>query len=227
MQRCFYNYPYLRSSQTDTNSNDMTIYGNGSVKVRPDIATASLGVITENKNLKNAQEENAIIANKVLNTLKHMGIKDRDIKTENYSISPEYDYVEGKQVFRAYRVVNSFMVIFRDINMIGKTIDAVVASGANTVNNITFTVEDTERLYNQALKIAVKNAQEKANALEESLNIIVNKIPVRITEERQEIKPIGKQAFYAAPIDSTPIKEGEIEISASVKVVFNYFSRKF
>ena len=227
MQGCFYNYPYLRSSQTDINNNDMTIYGIGSVKVRPDIATASLGVITENKNLKNAQEENAIIANKVLNMLRHMGIKDRDIKTENYSISPEYDYIEGKQVFRTYRVVNSFKVIFRDINMIGKTIDAVVASGVNTVNNITFTVEDAERLYNQALKIAVKNAQEKAIELEEVLNIIVNKVPIRITEERQEIKPVGRQAFYAAPIDSTPIKEGEIEISASVKAVFNYFSRKF
>lgn len=145
----------------------------------------------------------------------------------NIFISPEYDYVDGKQVFRGYRVVNSFKVIFRDLNMIGKTIDAAVASDINVVNNITFTVENTEKLYNQALKIAVKNAQGKANELGEALNIIVNKIPVKITEERQEVRLIGKQALYTAPIEGTTIKEGEIEISASVKVIFNYFSRKF
>lgn len=225
MQGYYYSYPYLRCSQTSSNNN-MTVYGNGSVKVKPDIATASLGVMTENKNLKNAQEKNAVRTTNVLNTLRQMGIKEKDIKTENYSISPEYDYIEGKQVFRTYRVTNSLRVIFRDLNKIGETIDAAVASGANIVNNITFTVQDPQRFYNEALKIATKNALVKASELEGTLSIIVNRTPISITEERQEFKPVGRQILYAAPSDGTPILEGQIEINASIKVVFNYFNRE-
>lgn len=227
MQKYFYSYPYLRYPQINNSSNNMTVYGNGSVKVKPDIATVSLGVITENKYLKNAQKENAVITDNVLNALKQIGIKDRDIKTENYSINPEYDYVEGKQIFKAYKVINSLKVVFRDINIIGRTIDAAVDSGANIVNNITFTVENSESFYNQALKIATKNALEKAKELEESLNVILNKTPINVVEERPEFKPVDKQTLYAAPTQSTPIREGEIEINASVKVVFNYFNREF
>ena len=40
-------------------SNILKVIGNGVIKVRPDIAEITLGVITENESLKTAQKENA------------------------------------------------------------------------------------------------------------------------------------------------------------------------
>lgn len=227
MQRCFYNQPYLKYPNTNVKSNLMTVYGRGNIKVKPDIAMASIGVIVENKDLKAAQAQSIEKATRILDTLKRMGIKERDIKTENYTITPEYDYIEGKQVFRTYKITNTFRVTLRDLSRIGEIIDAAVASGANVVNSITFTVENPEKYYNQALKIAVRNALEKARVLGETLNVIVNNTPIRIIEERQEYRPVYRQTALAATTEATPIMEGVIEISADVKAIFNYLAKTF
>jgi uncharacterized protein YggE len=227
MQRYFYNYPYLRYPNTNIKNNLMTVYGKGNIKVRPDIATASIGVVVENKDLSVAQAQSIEKANKILDTLKRMGIKERDIQTENYTITPEYDYIEGKQVFRTYKITNTFRVTLRDLSRIGEIIDSAVASGANVVNNITFTIENPEKYYNQALKIAVRNALEKARVLGDTLNVIVNNTPIRIIEERQEPRPVYRQAVLAASTEATPIMEGVIEINAEVKAIFNYLAKTF
>lgn len=227
MQRYYYSYPYLRYPNTNVKNNVMTVYGKGSIKVKPDIAIASIGVIVENKDLKTAQGQSMERANKVLDTLRRMGINERDIKTENYTINPEYDYIEGKQVFRTYKVTNTFRVTLRDLNRIGEVIDAAVASGANVVNNITFTIENPDKYYNQALKIAVRNALEKARELGETLNIIVNNTPISIIEVNQEIRPVYRQAILAASTEATPIMEGLIEVNAEVKVILNYLPKTF
>ncbi len=227
MQRYFYNYPYLRYPNTNIKNNLMTVYGKGNIKVKPDIATASIGVVVENKDLSVAQAQSIEKANKILDTLKRMGIKERDIQTENYTITPEYDYIEGKQVFRTYKITNTFRVTLRDLSRIGEIIDAAVASGANVVNNITFTIENPEKYYNQALKIAVRNALEKARVLGDTLNVIVNNTPIRIIEERREPRPVYRQAVLAASTEATPIMEGVIEINAEVKAIFNYLAKTF
>lgn len=227
MQRYFYNYPYLRYPNTNIKNNLMTVYGKGNIKVRPDIATASIGVVVENKDLSVAQAQSIEKANKILDTLKRMGIKERDIQTENYTITPEYDYIEGKQVFRTYKITNTFRVTLRDLSRIGEIIDSAVASGANVVNNITFTIENPEKYYNQALKIAVRNALEKARVLGDTLNVIVNNTPIRIIEERQEPRPVYRQAVLAASTEATPIMKGVIEINAEVKAIFNYLAKTF
>ncbi|MTK12625.1 MAG: DUF541 domain-containing protein [Clostridiaceae bacterium] len=227
MQRYFYNYPYLRYPNTNIKNNLMTVYGKGNIKVKPDIATASIGVAVENKDLSVAQAQSIEKANKILDTLKRMGIKERDIKTENYTITPEYDYIEGKQVFRTYKITNTFRVTLRDLSRIGEIIDAAVASGANVVNNITFTIDNPEKYYNQALKIAVRNALEKARELGDTLNVIVNNTPIRIIEERREPRPVYREAVLAASTEATPIMEGVIEINAEVKAIFNYLAKTF
>lgn len=227
MQGYYYSYPYLRYPNTNMKNNVMTVYGKGSIKVKPDAAMASIGVTTENKDLKVAQAANSEKANKVLDMLRKMGISENDIKTESYTINLEYDYIEGKQVFRTYKVTNIFRVILRDLSKVGEVIDAAVASGANVVNSITFTVENPDIYYNQALKIAVGNALEKARALGETLNVIVNSTPIRIIEESQEIRPVYRQAVLGAATDSTPIMEGVIEVNAGTKVILNYLEKSF
>lgn len=62
----------------------MSLNGRGIVKVKPDIAIVLMGVVTENKSLKIAQEENSLKVSKVIQGLNNSGIPNRDIKTERY-----------------------------------------------------------------------------------------------------------------------------------------------
>ncbi|MEA4828272.1 MAG: SIMPL domain-containing protein, partial [Clostridium sp.] len=101
-------------------SNSVKLNGKGTLKTKPDMAILTLGVITEGKELKTVQEENALKTNSLINRLKAMGINERDIQTQSYNVDIEYDYVDGKQVFRGYRVTNTIVVTIRDINKTGE-----------------------------------------------------------------------------------------------------------
>jgi Uncharacterized conserved protein len=207
------------------NDYKMNINGKGSVMTEPDIAIVSLGVITENKELKAAQEENAAKSTEVINSLINSGIEEKDIKTEAYTINPEYDYVEGKQIFRGYKVTHTFKVTIKDIKKVGEIIDAAVSSGANVVNNITFTISNPSIYYKKALNLAIDDAIKKAKSIESNLEITVNRIPISITEEGQSYTPMAEKALYSAPTSATPIKEGQIEIIANIKAVFIYLPK--
>lgn len=204
----------------------MNINGKGMVAVQPDIAVITLGVETQNKELRVAQNENAIVSSRIISTLVGMGIEEEDIKTDMYNISPQYDYVEGKQIFRGYRVIHTFRITVKNIKQTGEIVDAAVAAGANTVSNINFTISNPRVYYNEALRLALKDAVVKAQSIESSLGVIVNKTPVSITEESQGYAPVSERVLYATSADTTtPIREGQIQVNASIKAVFVYYDR--
>jgi uncharacterized protein len=200
----------------------MKVNGKGSIKIRPDIVSATLGVVTEDKQLQNAQRLNAEIMNRVINTIKSFGIEDNQIQTVSYNINAVYDYSDGKEVFRGYRVSNIVKVIVRNVGKIGEIIDAAVAAGANHVGNIEFTTSDPAKYYRRALMMAIKDAVEKAEIIGETLGVAVNKTPVNIKEETQGYEPMVQRAEFKALGVSTPIEAGQIEVSASVEAQFIY-----
>ena len=167
----FYPYTYNPGIQTcfDPLACKLKVQGEGSIMVQPDIAVVVLGISTENKELKLAQEENTIKSNAVLKTLKDMSIQTKDIQTQSYTITPQYDYIDGKQVIRSYLVVNNLEITIRDMSKIGEIIDAAVESGANQVNSIRFSVSDQSKYYRQALKSAVDDAILKSRTLGNTL----------------------------------------------------------
>lgn len=214
----FYN---SNTSYFYTKKGSIKVKGIGIVKAQPNIAIVSLGVITENKNLEIAQRENAEISTQVINGLRDMGISDKDISTMSYTIEPQYDYVEGKQIFRNYNVTNILSVTIRDIEKVGEIIDTSVRNGVNTVNNIKFTVDNMSIYYNKALNLAVKDAVRKAVEIGNTLKINVNRIPSSIVEESyEEIIPEATTVKMYASF--TPIMPGEIKITAKIEGTFNY-----
>lgn len=199
----------------------LKVEGIGSIKVQPNMAIVVLGVVTENKQLKLAQEENAARMTAVLSTLRVMGIPSEDIQTQSYNITPQYDFIEGKQVFRGYRVEHLLEVTIRDMNKIGEIIDAAVQSGANQVNSIKFSISNPSIYYQQALNAAVDDALMKARTLGGKLNIEVSQVPIQIVEMGYESGgPIPM--MYQAVGATTPIQTGQIEISARIEAIFAY-----
>ncbi|WP_438298071.1 SIMPL domain-containing protein [Sporosarcina sp. FA15] len=214
-------YPYAQQ-MTCRQPRVMTVTGIGSLKLTPDIAQIQLEVSTENKQLNHAQKENAYEMNQVIDSLLKLGIDRENIQTVSYTIVPQYNYIEGEQVFRGYEVTNAITVKITDIDQVGNVIDVAVQNGANRISNIQFKVENEQLDYQKALSLALKNALAKAQIIAETMQLQLDPHPIKIVEELRA-EPIAYRTFAAREMtSSTPIEQGQISINATVKVQFRY-----
>ncbi|MEA4827008.1 MAG: SIMPL domain-containing protein, partial [Clostridium sp.] len=80
--------------------------------------------------------------------------------------------------------------------------------------------------YNQALKLAIKDAIEKAQVVENTLGVVINETPISIEEEGSQYVPIIERESLKAASTVTPIEAGTIEITARIKAIFYYTSMR-
>lgn len=205
----------------------INVSGQARVNASPDIAYITLGVITESKDAKNAQQTNATSMDKVISSIKASGIKAEDIKTVEYSIYPIYTYEKdtGNRSITGYSVNNSVMVTVRDITKVGSVIDAAANSGINTSSSISFGLSDYEKYYNEALKNAVTAAKKKAETISQALGVTL-KAPISVYESGG-YSPLKNYVTYNESVMDaagapTPILAGTMEISANVNIVYEY-----
>ncbi|KAA9016464.1 SIMPL domain-containing protein [Niallia endozanthoxylica] len=203
----------------------MTIEGEGQIKVRPDQAIITLGVVTENPNAQIAQQENAAISNSVINALKQMAIDDNDIRTTIYTVNPRYDFIEGQSILRGYEVEHHFEVTVKDLESIGIVYDTAIKNGANRSGMIQFLVSQQDYFYREALQSAIQNAKEKAVGIAKTISASLNPMPIKITEQRDEpIRPFPSFSVTAtvSKQEAPPIQTGAFTIDARVKIVYAY-----
>lgn len=214
-------YSYWNSKQYTGEKCSIKVNGAGTVKAIPDVATAILGVITEDLVLETAQSENAAKSTAVINSLIAMGISRRQVKTSSYNIESMYDYVVGKQVFKGYRITNLLSVTITNLANIGKIIDNATAAGANRVDGINFSVSDSSIYYDRALNLAIKSALRKGFIIAEAIGAEINEVPCKITEESLAV-PLTEGPMLKLSAQSTPILPGQIEIVARIEAIFEY-----
>ncbi|WP_407272803.1 SIMPL domain-containing protein [Radiobacillus sp. PE A8.2] len=218
-------YPPVRQSY-HTKPRNMTVYGSGFVSVEPNVARIQLGVVTQDVELETAQQENARIIDNVIQSLQRLSIDQDHIQTADYTIFPQYDYIDGSQKFKGYEVTHLLSITLDNIEQTGKVIDTAVQSGVNKITTITFNVKDREVFYQQALKMAVENATNKAQVIAGTMRVNLDPVPNKLIEQLKEqiLQPYQQLASAEVGGVSTPIEPGLIEIEARVEAEFNYFS---
>ena len=217
------NYPifsYGNDNFTLLNRGKITVMGRGRVSASPDTAILTIGVTSEGDDLQRIQEENALISSRVIKTLLSHGIQRDNIKTQSYTIEPLYDYTNGNQIFKGYRVSNILITETSRLGDIGAIIDDAVASGANNIQGISFSVKNPEIYYNEALRLALRNAQSKALTLAQEMNIKIDRVPISIQEQVAPV-PYGSSALIKASA-ATPILPGTLDIIAELEAIFKY-----
>lgn len=83
--------PFTVKNYTSGSSDVFSMTGEGRVTIKPDVAVVNLGVEAEDKTVKEAQDKINQVMKAVTGEVKKIGIKEEDIKTENYNIYPTYD----------------------------------------------------------------------------------------------------------------------------------------
>jgi len=211
--------------------NIVTVNGMGTVKVKPDIAYINIGVEIFDTDAKKAQDENAKLMDKVIDLVKKDGIKEEDIKTIGYNIykSSKYEpmsYGQKENRIEGYYARNVVEITVRDINNVGKIVDTAGKAGANVISNIRFGISDEEKYYNEALKLAMKNASSKANTILSTFGAKADK-PYRIQENSYGAPAYYRENFAVkASMDAggyeTPVEAGELEVTARIIAEYKY-----
>ncbi|MDI6717541.1 MAG: SIMPL domain-containing protein [Patescibacteria group bacterium] len=151
-----------------------SVSGEGKSVSIPDIAQFSFGLTTQGgKNINVLQKENSDKINKVLDFLKENNIDPKDIKTQNYNLEPRYQYYNCSHPESSitpcppaeivgYTISQNISVKIRDFGKIGDILSGIVKNGANSVSQLSFDIDNKDKVESEARTEAVKKAQIKA-----------------------------------------------------------------
>ncbi len=157
--------------------NTITLNGKGEAISVPNIATFSFGVTETGKTVDEAQTKATTKVNTAVKALKDNGVADKDIKTTSYNINPHYDYTNGvcvaggicqpgKSVLNGYDVSQTTEVKIRDLKKAGSLFTTIGALDVQNVNSLTFSIDDIDSVKATARKIAIDDAQQKAQEMQ-------------------------------------------------------------
>lgn len=195
------------------------VVGEGMATAAPDRTLITLGVVTEGKEVQPAQKENADKIDAIIAALVQLGVPREHIQTKTYSVEPQYDYVDGVQTFRGYKVTHLLGITLDGVAGAGAVIDTAVVHGANAITDIVFLSSESAKYESAALQEAVRNAQMKAAAVAASLGVSLSAIPCKVQELGQEGTPIRFKTAALSMADSqTPIEPGQLTFRAAVRV---------
>ena len=207
---------------SDHSKSTIAMQGQASIAAAPDRAEINIGVRSKAPTARDALNLNNVNMKSVFATLKASGVKDKHIGTSNFSVQPDYErYRDGRAPkIRGYSVTNSVRIHLEDIEKLGQILDKVVSSGSNQINGIRFFVSNADELKDEARKLAIKNAQRKANIYTSAAGVKLGKI-ISIAEGVHggpQPRPMAKA--LRAEASSVPIARGEQQLVVNVSVVW-------
>jgi uncharacterized protein YggE len=197
----------------------VTVSGEATVEVTPDLAVISTGVTSQGRTAREAAEANAKAVAPLLGALKDAGIDDPDIQTSQLSIQPLRD-PNRSTVGRVtgFQASNEVTVKIRDISKVSDVIDRLLGAGANSLSGIEFLVADPSAALDRARSQGMDDAKHKAEIYARAAGAGLGR-PVAISEETPAPRFL-RSAVAAASAASTPVAVGQSTLRISVSVTF-------
>lgn len=183
--------PLSITQTTTAKQSTFDVQGESKVITIPDKAVVSMGITVNENTVKAAQDKANGIINSVTEELAKLGVEKADIKTENYTLYPQYDY-QGTPRIVGYNVNAMLTVSMTDFSKLNQAVEAATRVGANQISGISFTLSDEKReqVEKEARSQAIENAQEKAKQLSGLAGMRLGKI-VNVSET-----PLGDKLMY-------------------------------
>lgn len=202
---------------------EISVSGEGKAYAKPDIAMVSLGVEMQGFKSQDVVNQSNEKMGKIINSLKDLGVHDKDIQTTLYSLNPIYDYTENGRVFRGYSINQQVSVKIRDFDKINEILDKSVANGANKVGDIRFTVDDMEKFRSEARAKAIEAAKTKALVMAKQSGLRIKKLVNVYEGGSVSPQPFYDSGFGGAMLEKSvapQIESGQLEINTSVTLIY-------
>ncbi len=212
----------------------ISVTGIATTSVEPDLLVITFGVENQEESARDALFANSKSMTSIVDTIQTLGISKDEISTSRISIYPIYDNYRDPfteryvQELIGYRVTNTITVETSQLDKAADIIDGAVSSGANRVENVSFTLSPQKQLdvKDDLLGKAILNAKKKAeNALSPLDHKIIGVKALTLSEFGMPppipvFRTTGVFAEDAAFKSSTPVFSSDQDITTSASVIF-------
>jgi len=219
----------------------ISVQGTGEVFVQPDIAEFSFTAREEADTVADAQESVSETIAKVSLGLRALDIDETDIKTQNYSSNPRYEWkqtncnefgrCDSERELQGYELQQSVNITVRDLDQAGAVLSLLGESQVDNLNGPNLRVEDTDAARIDAREKAIEKAQAEAKDLAKALGVNLGKM-IDFNENQggnYYPEPMFAEKAFGASMDmavaSAPsfvpeIQAGEDRVSSTVYLTF-------
>ncbi|MBQ2983326.1 MAG: SIMPL domain-containing protein [Candidatus Gastranaerophilales bacterium] len=199
--------------------------------IMPDTAKIRFYVSNQGLNVQDLKEKNDKIAAKAIADIKAKLNQYEQIKTIAFRINNVYSYKDKVRIFQKYEVTNGFEVKLKDLSKISEIIQIATDAGVKRVDNVNFSIENSQKVCNDLLAKTAKNAKERANVVANSLDTQILKVKsvnpyCSLTSGYSQPVYFNAKAMDSASIEgeSRPVIEsiepGTINVKTSINLVY-------
>lgn len=192
----------------------IVVTATGTIERVPNRAQLGFAVVNRADTAKQALDSNSADTRRMVDALERAGIDAKSIQTQDVSLDPHF--TENGSRIDGYVARNS-VTVSSPIGRAGSVIDAAVVAGANEISGPSLSVSDRDRLYQDALKDAVRAARAKATAIAQAAGVQVGAV-TNVAENGGGPQPYAYEAVRLAA--TAPIEPGTQKIDANVTVTF-------
>lgn len=212
----------------------ISVTGTATTSVEPDLLVITFGVETQEITAKEALDTNSKTMNDIVGAIQSAGILEDEISTSRFNIYPVYDGYEDpitqrwKQELTGYKVTNTITVDTVQMDLAADIIDSAVTSGANRVDNVSFTLSQEKHLElkDDLIEKAIMNAKTKAEKALSPLDYSITGVKAISLSEFGGLPtpmPMFGMAFdesFAMKSSNTPVFSSEQDVSTTANVIF-------
>jgi uncharacterized protein YggE len=181
----------------------------------------SLGVQTRGTDIGTTVEENNRLAEAVMAVIREAGVADEDIQTAFFNVStqPSYDEFGTPTGEVTYWVDNTLQVSLRNVAQLGDLLQAALNAGANSVQGVSYSVDEPEAAFTEARAEALQDAQRQAEQLAGGVGAALGPV-FSVSESSSGGSPYPTQFDKGAAGGSVPTTPGTLEYQVQVYVTY-------
>jgi uncharacterized protein YggE len=142
--------------------------GESIVYVKPDEAIINFGVEILHKELDQAVAQNDEASARLVKAIKGLGIEPQHLQTDHLEV--HIRYTSNNLAIEGYTTRRGYSITLKDIGKLETLVQTGLKNGANTLMGVEFRTTELRKYRDQARKMAIKAAKEKAVALAEELD---------------------------------------------------------
>lgn len=211
----------LTSETKDT----LTVYGYGEARANPDMATVTVGVSISNAEISSAvQESNATIA-EISAAMTELGIAPEDIQTTGFNVWPEdvWDPETGQPTGeKRYHVDSTMQINIRNVDGVGRALESALTHGANNIYGLSFGLQETAELAEQARRAAIEDANNRAQSMADALGLTLGEVSSASDQSGGTVYPyfVSAGMGLGGGGGEPPISQGQMAVNVTVNLTY-------
>lgn len=201
------------------------VAGQGEVLAMPDRAQVLVTVQVRARTAAAAGSENAARSQKVMDAIRTAGIAREQLATQGFTVQPAYNYPgDGRSpTLVGYDARNTVRVEVRQLDQLGKIIDAALGAGANDVAGVNFYLANPSAVRRDALAAAMSDARLAAEAIAKAAGGTLGALVLVTTQQDELPRPVPMMAAMRA--DAAPKAETQLYAPTEQQVAGRVIAR--